>query len=287
MNHAPDRTGPEGPSPADLSPARARALFRGGLRVPTSGYSPGYAQANLISLPRDLAFDFLLFAQRNPKACPVLDVTEPGEVSASVFDGDLRTDLPAYRVYRGGELVEERPDVTDLWRDDLVSFLIGCSFTFETPLLEAGVPVRHIETGGNVAMYRTNRECRPAGSREQAGRQQHRAAELGHHGGVGVAALEPARVEAHGARLVDGDAHPQVAEPFEQRGHVADARDVVDDDLPPHEQAGREDGQGLVLVAGRRDRAPQGMAALHQESIAGHGRVSIADHHNRLDFLTG
>ncbi|MFY7067745.1 putative hydro-lyase [Nocardiopsis changdeensis] len=149
--------------PAQLSPKQARELFRSGLRTPTSGFSPGYAQANLIALPREAAFDFLLFAQRNPKPCPVLDVTEPGQVSASVFDGDLRTDLPAYRVYRHGELVEERADVTDLWRDDLVAFLIGCSFTFETPLLEAGVPVRHTEAGTNVAMYRTNRECRPAG----------------------------------------------------------------------------------------------------------------------------
>lgn len=146
-----------------LSPAEARELFRGGRRVPTSGYSHGYAQANLLCLPRDLAFDFLLFAQRNPKSCPVLDVTEPGEVSASVFDGDLRTDLPAYRVYRDGKYVEERAEVTDLWREDLVSFLIGCSFTFETPLLEAGVPVRHMEAGTNVAMYETNRACRPAG----------------------------------------------------------------------------------------------------------------------------
>ncbi|GAB3699896.1 putative hydro-lyase [Nocardiopsis oceani] len=149
--------------PAGLTPHEARALFRAGLRVPTSGYSAGYAQANLIALPHDLAFDFLLFAQRNPKACPVLDVTEPGEVSAPVFDGDLRTDLPAYRVYRDGEFTEERADVTDLWRDDLVGFLIGCSFTFEAPLLEAGVPVRHIEAGTNAAMYETNRACRPAG----------------------------------------------------------------------------------------------------------------------------
>lgn len=148
---------------AELSPGRARELFRGGLRVPTSGYSLGYAQANLLCLPREFAFDFLLFARRNPKSCPVLDVTDPGEVSASVFGGDLRTDLPAYRVYRDGKYVGERADVTDLWREDLVSFLIGCSFTFEAPLLEAGVPVRHIETGTNVAMYRTNRPCRPAG----------------------------------------------------------------------------------------------------------------------------
>ncbi|MDT0330657.1 putative hydro-lyase [Nocardiopsis lambiniae] len=150
-------------NPSELTPERARALFRAGLETPTSGFAPGYAQANLIALPREAAFDFLLFAQRNPKPCPILDVTEPGEVSASVFGGDLRTDLPAYRVYRHGELTEERTDVTDLWRDDLVAFLIGCSFTFETPLLEAGVPVRHIEAGTNVAMYRTNRECRPAG----------------------------------------------------------------------------------------------------------------------------
>lgn len=165
---SPDRVSPEAPAapgaPADLAPAAARELFRSGLRVPTSGYSRGYAQANLLCVPRDLAYDFLLFAQRNPKSCPVLDVTEPGEVSASVFDGDLRTDLPAYRVHRHGACVGEPADVTDLWREDLVSFLIGCSFTFETPLLEAGIPVRHIEAGTNAAMYETDRECRPAGN---------------------------------------------------------------------------------------------------------------------------
>ncbi|MCI2420833.1 putative hydro-lyase [Saccharopolyspora sp. K220] len=146
-----------------MSPAQARAAFRAGLRVPTSGYSAGWTQANLIALPREHAYDLLLFAQRNPRSCPVLDVTEPGETSASIFAGDLRTDLPAYTVYRHGVLVEERTEVTDLWRDDLVSFLIGCSFTFEAALLEAGVPVRHVEAGSNVPMYRTNRECRPAG----------------------------------------------------------------------------------------------------------------------------
>ncbi|MDA0566473.1 putative hydro-lyase [Streptomonospora sp. S1-112] len=152
--------------PAALSPEEARALFRAGLRVPTAGYAAGYAQANLIALPRDLAFDFLLFAQRNPKACPVLDVTEPGETSASIFAGDLRTDLPAYRVYRHGEPAGEFTDVRELWRPDLVAFLIGCSFTFETPMLQADIPVRHIEAGTNVAMFRTNRPCRPAGRLE-------------------------------------------------------------------------------------------------------------------------
>ncbi|MEV0969496.1 putative hydro-lyase [Microtetraspora glauca] len=150
--------------PALLTPSEARGLFREGLVTPTSGWSRGWTQANLIALPRDRAYDFLLFAQRNPKACPVLDVTEPGETSASIFAGDLRTDLPAYRVYENGEPVAEPTDVREHWRDDLVCFLVGCSFTFEAALLEAGVPVRHIEAGTNVPMYRTSRECRPAGA---------------------------------------------------------------------------------------------------------------------------
>ncbi|CAM4193774.1 putative hydro-lyase [Nocardiopsis rhodophaea] len=148
---------------AELRPDQARARFRRGTRVTTSGYCAGYAQANLIAVPRDLAYDLLLFAQRNAKACPVLDVTDPGERRASIFAGDLRTDLPAYRVYANGVLVAEPGDVRDVWRRDLVSFLIGCSFTFETAMLRAGIPLRHLETGGNVAMYRTNRRCRPAG----------------------------------------------------------------------------------------------------------------------------
>ncbi|MBB2748820.1 UNVERIFIED_ORG: uncharacterized protein YcsI (UPF0317 family) [Microbispora rosea subsp. rosea] len=149
--------------PARLTPREARALFRGGLVTPTSGWSAGWAQANLIALPRDRAYDFLVFAQRNPRPCPVLAVTEPGEPFASIFDGDLRTDLPAYRVYRDGEQVAEVTDVTSYWRDDLVGFLIGCSFTFEAALLEAGVPIRHIEAGTNVPMYLTDRPCVPAG----------------------------------------------------------------------------------------------------------------------------
>jgi uncharacterized protein YcsI (UPF0317 family) len=151
-------------SVATLTPVEARARFRGGLVTPTSGWSAGWTQANLVAVPRDLAYDVLLFAQRNPAPCPVLDVTEPGEVSCRIFDGDLRTDLPSYRVYEDGEPVAEVADVRDAWRDDLVAFLIGCSFTFEAALLEAGVPVRHVEAGTNVPMYRTDRECVPAGS---------------------------------------------------------------------------------------------------------------------------
>ena len=157
-------TSPDVPAPQDLTPHAARARFRAGLRVPTSGWSAGWTQANLIAVPRDLAWDVLLFAQRNQQACPVLDVTEPGEVGCRIFDGDLRTDLPGYRIYEDGVHVADRGDVRDAWREDLVAFLIGCSFTFEAALLEAGVPLRHIETGRNVAMYTTDRECRPAGS---------------------------------------------------------------------------------------------------------------------------
>ena len=141
------------------------ACRRGELRGPTPGLALGFVQANLVVLPREWAFDFLLFCQRNPKPCPLLDVTEPGDPEAKFGapGSDLRTDLPGYRVWRDGELIEEPTDITPHWRDDLVSFVIGCSFTFENALLAAGVPVRHIEQGVNVPMYRTNIECRSAG----------------------------------------------------------------------------------------------------------------------------
>src|ERR1700722_13204979 len=149
-----------------LTGADVRRLARSGmLDGPTPGLALGFVQANLVVVPRDLAFDFLLFCQRNPKPCPLLDVTEPGspEPRFVAAGADIRTDVPRYRVWRNGELVEEPVDLTRWWRDDLVAFLIGCSFTFENALLEAGVPVRHIEQGTNVPMYRTNVACRPAG----------------------------------------------------------------------------------------------------------------------------
>ena len=147
-----------------MRPTQARELFRAGLRAQTSGWCDGWTQANLIAVPRELAYDVLLFSQRNPQPCPVLDVGEPGGVATSIFAGDLRTDLPAYVVYEHGEPVAEVTDVTEHWRDDLVAFLVGCSFTFERALLEEGVPVRHLESGTNVPMYRTGIDTRPAGS---------------------------------------------------------------------------------------------------------------------------
>jgi uncharacterized protein YcsI (UPF0317 family) len=132
---------------------------------PTPGLALGYVQANLVVVPRELAFDFLLFCQRNPKPCPLLDVTEPGDAEPKLVAprADLRTDLPRYRVFRSGELIDEPGHLSAWWRDDLVAFLIGCSFSFENALLQAGVPVRHVEQGCNVPMYRTNIACKPAG----------------------------------------------------------------------------------------------------------------------------
>ncbi len=151
-------------NPTSASPAEARHRYRAGLDTPTSGRAPGFTQANVVVLPREWAFDMLLFGQRNPQPVPLLDVTDPGSHRTALApDADLRTDLPRYRVWRDGELVDEPTDVADHWSADLVSFLIGCSFSFETALLDAGVPVRNIEQGRNVSMYRTTVDCRSAG----------------------------------------------------------------------------------------------------------------------------
>lgn len=142
-----------------------RACRTGEHAQPTPGLALGHVHANLVILPRDLAFDFLLFCTRNPKPCPILDVTEPGDPVPRLVapDADIRTDLPAYRVFRRGELVAEPTDIREYWRNDLVAFLLGCSFTFENALMKAGVPVRHVDQQCNVPMYRTNIDCKPAG----------------------------------------------------------------------------------------------------------------------------
>ena len=141
------------------------ACRSGKLTGPTPGLARGFVQANLVILPAEWAYDFLLFCQRNPKPCPLLAVTDTGSFEAKAIapGSDVRTDLPGYRVFFHGECIDEPNDVKDYWRDDLVTFLIGCSFTFEHALLEAGLPVRHIEMNRNVPMYRTNIACKPAG----------------------------------------------------------------------------------------------------------------------------
>lgn len=143
-----------------MTPADLRRTTSG----PTAGLAPGYAQANLVAVPADWAYDVLLFTQRNPKPCPVLDVTDPGDRATVLApDADLARDVPRYRIWEHGELSAEPTDATDHWRDDLVAFLIGCSFTFESALTRAGVPLRYVDQGRNVPMYVTDRECRPAG----------------------------------------------------------------------------------------------------------------------------
>ena len=149
-----------------MSPQEVRALIRRAeFTRPTAGLAPGFAQANLVILKKELAYDFLLFCQRNPKPCPVLEVTDAGSPEAVLVapGSDLRTDIPRYRVFRNGELVDEPLHIKDYWQDDFVSFLLGCSFSFESALLEAGLEVRHITEDCNVPMYITDVECKPAG----------------------------------------------------------------------------------------------------------------------------
>jgi len=158
--------------PFDITPFRTagpqemRGLIRSGEWThPTSGLCLTHVQANMIVLPREWAYDFLVFAQRNPKPCPILDITEPGDGEARLIapGSDVRTDIPRYRVWKNGELTDEPTDVVKYWKEDLVAFLLGCSFSFEGAMVEAGIAVRHMDMGRNVPMYITNINCAPAG----------------------------------------------------------------------------------------------------------------------------
>jgi len=157
---------PGAPAGAAVTGRDARRLARAGLLDGhTSGAAPGFVQGNLVILPAALAGDFLRFCQRNPRPCPVLAVSDPGDPALPTLgeDIDVRTDLPRYRVWRDGELVDEPRDLLAAWRDDLVAFVLGCSFSFEQALVEAGIALRHVELGRNVAMYRTSVPTVPAG----------------------------------------------------------------------------------------------------------------------------
>ena len=149
-----------------LPSQQVRQNIRQGLfTLPTAGAAPGFVQANLVVLPKALAADFLLFCQRNPKPCPLLSVSDPGSTLFPGFgdDLDIRTDVPRYRVWRNGEMIDEVANVTSYWRDDLVSFAIGCSFSFEEALVAEGLDVRHISCASNVPMYRSNIATQSAG----------------------------------------------------------------------------------------------------------------------------
>jgi uncharacterized protein YcsI (UPF0317 family) len=140
-------------------------IRRGEINGHTSGLAPGCVQGNVVILPAALASDFLRFCQSNPKPCPLLAVSEPGDPALPALgaDIDIRSDVPRYRVFRHGEMVEEPGDIGRLWRDDLVSFILGCSFSFEWALLEDGLRLRHQDRGVNVPMYRTGIQTVPAG----------------------------------------------------------------------------------------------------------------------------
>jgi uncharacterized protein YcsI (UPF0317 family) len=146
--------------PVEMREAIRKRQWQG----PTAGCCPGYTQVNVVIVPAKYAFHFMLFCQRNPKPCPLLEVMEGGVFAPRHLapQADIRTDCPRYRVFHGDK-VEESEDVRNLWREDLVTFLLGCSFTFERALLEVNVPVRHIQEGKNVPMYITDRLCDPAG----------------------------------------------------------------------------------------------------------------------------
>ncbi len=154
------------PAPVPKTPEDVRQACRDGSWTGhTAGLAPGYAQANLVILPTEYAGDFHTFCLRNPKPCPLLEVTQPGIPTPARIapSADIRTDVPRYRVWEHGEAVDEPTDVLSLWRDDLVGFLIGCSFTFEAALMRDGLEVRHQVRGTNVPMFRTSIECEAVG----------------------------------------------------------------------------------------------------------------------------
>ena len=151
---------------SNMKPLEVRKLIREGkITCQTSGMCLGYAQANLVIVPKNIAYDFLLFTQRNPKSCPLLEVGDVGDKFLKYLGKDINIakDIPKYRIYKKGELIGEYTDIEKFWREDFVSFLIGCSFSFESELLEADIPVRHIEEGCNVPMFKTNINCNEAG----------------------------------------------------------------------------------------------------------------------------
>jgi uncharacterized protein YcsI (UPF0317 family) len=213
----------------------AAELVRGQCRTghftgTTAGVARGFVQANLMIVPSDYAFEFLLFCQRNPRQCPLVEVLEPGRFSAGIAAGsDLRTDLPGYRVYVDGVHTESVEDINALWRDDFVSFLIGCSFSFEDALIADGIALRHIEQQRNVAMYKSSIACVSAGRlhgnsvvsmRPIKARDVSRA--------VQITARMP---HVHGAPLHIG--YPQGIG-IADLGHpdFGDAVDIMDDEVP-------------------------------------------------------
>ena len=208
-----------------------RDIRNGKITGVTAGLGQGYVQANLAVLPKENAYDFLLFCQRNPKPCPLVEVTDVGSPEpVGVAPGaDLRTDIPGYRIYKDGELADEVRDVKAYWRDDLVAFLLGCSFTFEWAMIEAGIPLWHIEHGKNVAMWRTSMACRPAGVFHGPMVVSMRPIAAAH---LAKAVTASARFPAtHGAPVHVGDPRAIGIDDID-RPHYGDAQEFKPGDLP-------------------------------------------------------
>ncbi len=147
------------------SPGEARRIIRTGEYTGhTAGIASDFVQGNLCILPREMALEFAAFCQKNPKPCPLIGMGAPGDPALpDLGDIDIRTDVPRYRVFKDGKLVEEPTDIRKYWSEDLVTFVLGCSFSFERPLLQEGLRLRHIERDSTVPMYRTSIDCVPAG----------------------------------------------------------------------------------------------------------------------------
>jgi len=150
----------------DASPKKIRQAIRSGsFQGDTSGLGGGYLQGNIAILPANYATDFLRFCQRNPKPCPLVGVSETGDPVLHTLgdDVDIRTDVPRYKIFENGDVVDQVRDITSLWRDDFVTFVLGCSFTFEEALISEGIAIRHIDENKTVSMFRTNIATTPAG----------------------------------------------------------------------------------------------------------------------------
>lgn len=150
-----------GASPWDVRQAIRTTQFSGD----TTGLAEGYLQGNVVVLPAELATDFLRFCQRNPKPCPLIGVSETGDpfLPNLGHDIDIRSDVPKYKIFKHGEYTDQVTQIQDIWRDDLVTFVLGCSFSFEDALISDGVPIRYIDQGKNVSMYKTNIQTKSAG----------------------------------------------------------------------------------------------------------------------------
>lgn len=143
-----------------------KAIREGRWNRVTHGLAPGYVHANLAILPERYAFDFMRFCFRNPKPCPLIDVTDPGdpEPRRAAPGADIRTDLGKYKVYKDGKYTGEVAHLKDVWRKDHVAFVLGCSASFDDAMLDAGIPMQHLEQeGGRIPVYISNIPCQPAG----------------------------------------------------------------------------------------------------------------------------